>query len=84
MKGFIKIIVSAVVAAVAAGGVLAFRAGGTATAGFDVGRMVLADSVIGHAISDGEFPGAVLCVVRRAADGRSAGDILYLLPYAFR
>lgn len=84
MKGFIKIIVSVVVAAVAAGGVLAFRAGGTAAAGFDVGRMILADSVIGHAISDGEFPGAVLCVVRRAADGRSAGDILYLKAYGNR
>ncbi len=84
MKGFAKIIMSIAVAAVAAGGMLAFRSVGTKAAGFDVGRMALADSVIVRAIADGEFPGAVLCVVRRAEDGRSVGDVLYLKAYGNR
>lgn len=44
-------------------------------------RMVLADSTIENAIHKGEFPGAVLCVVKRADDNRSMGDILYLKAY---
>ncbi len=84
MKGFVKTIVSLIAVAAAAGGVLAFRSGGAAGAGFDLGRMALADSVILHAIADGEFPGAVLCVVRRAEDGKSAGDVLYLKAYGNR
>lgn len=47
-------------------------------------RMSLADSAIVRAIDDGEFPGAVLCVVRRAADGESMGDIAYLKAYGHR
>ena len=41
-------------------------------------RMALTDSVINSAIERDDFPGAVLCVVGRAADGESMGDILYL------
>ena len=47
-------------------------------------RMSLADSVIGSAIARGDFPGAVLCVVGRAADGESMGDVLYLKSYGNR
>ena len=47
-------------------------------------RMVLADSVINSAIERDDFPGAVLCVVARAADGESMGDILYLKAYGSR
>ena len=47
-------------------------------------RMALADSVINSAIERDDFPGAVLCVVGRAADGESMGDILYLKAYGSR
>ena len=47
-------------------------------------RMSLADNVICEAIEAGDFPGAVLCVVGRAADGRSMGDVLYLKSYGNR
>ena len=47
-------------------------------------RMQLADSVINRAIADGDFPGAVLCVVGRADDSQSMGDILYLKAYGNR
>ena len=39
----------------------------------DLGRMECADSVICRAIAHREFPGAVLCVVKRAEDARSMG-----------
>lgn len=48
---------------------------------FDLGRMEKADRAIMRAIDDGQTPGAVLCVVKRAADGESMGDILYLKAY---
>ena len=48
------------------------------------GRMLLADSVINQAIESGDFPGAVLCVVSRAKDSQSMGDILYLKAYGNR
>lgn len=51
---------------------------------FDIGRMAFADSVINEAIADGQFPGAVLCVVRRAEDGVSHGDVVYLKAYGNR
>lgn len=47
-------------------------------------RMALADEVINNAIAEGDFPGAVLCVVSRAADGASVGDVLYLKAYGNR
>lgn len=47
----------------------------------DLGRMECADSVICRAIAHREFPGAVLCVVKRADDARSVGDVLYLKAY---
>lgn len=47
-------------------------------------RMSLADGIIEEAIERGDFPGAVLCVVGRAADGESMGDILYLKAYGNR
>lgn len=47
----------------------------------DLGRMECADSVICRAIAHREFPGAVLCVVKRAEDARSMGDVLYLKAY---
>ena len=46
--------------------------------------MERADSAITQAIDQGEFPGAVLCVVRRALDGESMGRILYLKAYGNR
>ncbi len=85
MKALVKICAALAVAAVVAGGAFALRRSvvcrGTT---FDASRMELADSVISRAIAAGEFPGAVLCVVRRAADGRSMGDILYLKAYGNR
>ena len=47
-------------------------------------RMQLVDSVINRAIADDDFPGAVLCVVERAKDSQSVGDILYLKAYGNR
>lgn len=47
----------------------------------DMERMERADSVICRAIAHREFPGAVLCVVKRAADAHSCGDVLYLKAY---
>ena len=52
--------------------------------GFKVERMALADSVINNAIADDDFPGAVLCVVKKADDGESMGEILYLKAYGNR
>lgn len=46
--------------------------------------MERADSAITHAIDNGDIPGAVLCVVRRALDGESMGRILYLKAYGDR
>jgi len=51
---------------------------------FNVERMALADSVINKSIADDDFPGAVLCVVKRADDGESMGDIVYLKAYGSR
>ena len=47
-------------------------------------QMDYADSVIHKAIADGEFPGAVLCVVRQALDGESMGRVLYKKAYGNR
>ncbi|MBR5138516.1 MAG: serine hydrolase [Alistipes sp.] len=47
-------------------------------------RMERVDSVINNAIAADDFPGAVLCVVRRALDGESMGNILYLKAYGNR
>lgn len=47
-------------------------------------RMQLADSLINQAIAGGDFPGAVLCVVERAKDSQSVGNILYLKAYGNR
>lgn len=52
--------------------------------GFKLERMALVDSVINGAIADDDFPGAVLCVVKRADDGESMGEILYLKAYGNR
>lgn len=54
------------------------------TDGLDPERMALADSAIYRAIADGEFPGAVLCVVRRSEDGRQMGRVAYLKAYGNR
>lgn len=54
------------------------------TEGFNTKRMELADSAIYRAMSDGEFQGAVLCVVKRAADNESMGDIVYHKAYGNR
>lgn len=48
---------------------------------FDLARMEKADKAIMDAIENGDTPGAVLCVVKRAADGESMGDILYHKAY---
>lgn len=50
-------------------------------AGLNSQRMLLADSVIMGAIERGEFPGAVLCVVKRADDGQSMGRVAYIKAY---
>ena len=47
-------------------------------------RMLRADSVITNAIAQGDFAGAVLCVVSKAEDGESMGDLLYLKAYGNR
>lgn len=47
----------------------------------DMEHLLYADSVILHSIADGEFPGAVLCVVKRADDRRSMGEIIYHKSY---
>lgn len=47
----------------------------------DTQRMLSADSVILRAIEHSEFPGAVLCVVKRADDNSSMGDIIYMKAY---
>ena len=47
-------------------------------------QMFYADSVIDNAIAQGEFPGAVLCIVRKALDGESLGRILYMKAYGNR
>ena len=52
--------------------------------GLNLQRMEQADSAIYRAIADGEFPGAVLCVVRRSADGESMGELEYLKAYGHR
>ena len=44
-------------------------------------RMERVDSVINNAIAADDFPGAVLCVVRRSLDNESMGRILYLKSY---
>ncbi|MBP3289559.1 MAG: beta-lactamase family protein [Alistipes sp.] len=49
-----------------------------------VAKMELADSAICRAITDGQMHGAVLCVVRRAADGKSMGEVAYLKAYGNR
>lgn len=51
---------------------------------FQTERMELVDSVINRAIDEDDFPGAVLCVVQRADDNESMGDILYLKAYGNR
>lgn len=65
-------------------GVLSHRGILSDCQGLDMHRMERADSAIIRAIADGEFPGAVLCVVRRRADGESMGDIAYLKAYGHR
>ncbi len=50
----------------------------------DMQQMQHADSAILRAIENHEFPGAVLCVVRCAADGESMGEIAYLKAYGHR
>ena len=47
-------------------------------------RMAKVDSVINNAIAADDFPGAVLCVVRKALDNESMGHILYLKAYGNR
>lgn len=47
-------------------------------------RMERVDSVINNAIAVDDFPGAVLCVVRRSLDNESMGRILYLKAYGNR
>lgn len=85
MKGVVKICVALAVATAVAAGVFALRRSAVCRGEtFDTARMELADSVISRAIAAGEFPGAVLCVVKRAADGRSTGDILYMKAYGNR
>ena len=47
-------------------------------------KMQLVDSVINGAIERGDFPGAVLCVVKRATDKESMGKVLYHKAYGNR
>ena len=47
-------------------------------------RMLRADSVIMNAIAEGDFAGAVLCVVAKAEDGESMGEKLYMKAYGNR
>lgn len=50
----------------------------------DSAKIQLVDSVINSAIAQGNFPGAVLCVVKCADDGESMGDLLCLKAYGNR
>ena len=80
MKRATIIILAVIVAAVAVWclwRMAAYRGHGT----FDLARMEKADRAVMRAIKDGQTPGAVLCVVKRADDGESMGDILYLKAY---
>ena len=80
MKRATIIILAVIVAAVAVWclwRMAADRGHGT----FDLARMEKADRAVMRAIKDGQTPGAVLCVVKRADDGESMGDILYLKAY---
>lgn len=79
MKRAAIIILSAIVAAGAVWGALCVT--DTRDETFDLDRMVKADEAVMRAIESGETPGAVLCVVKRADDGESTGDILYLKAY---
>ena len=47
-------------------------------------RMAKVDSVINNAIAADDFPGAVLCVVRKALNNESMGQIMYLKAYGNR
>ena len=74
------IIISAIIAAaVAAWAVRQAVAGRRPT--FDTHRMEKVDKAVLRAIDDGQTAGAVLCVVKRADDGESMGEILYLKAY---
>lgn len=53
----------------------------SSTTKINMERMALVDSTIDNAIYNGEFPGAVVCVVKRADDNCSMGDVLYLKAY---
>ncbi len=79
MKRAAIIILSIIVAAAVLW--VALCAGCNRRTGFDTARMEKADSAVMRAIAAGETPGAVLCVVKRADDRESMGEILYLKAY---
>lgn len=81
MKLFCKIIVAVVALGVCVALWMLHKPKGVE---LNMERMSLADSVIEEAIEQDDFPGAVLCVVGRAADGESMGDVLYLKAYGNR
>lgn len=84
MKWLVRICIALVVATAVAAGAVAWRNAAECRPALDLSRMEAADSVITRSIAAGDFPGAVLCVVKRAADAKSMGDILYLKAYGNR
>lgn len=85
MKGHIYILLTIALAILILGGVLSLGfEHSKPTKQLNTERMLRADSVINNAIREGNFPGAVLCVVSKAEDGESMGDILYLKAYGNR
>ena len=85
MKQNIYILLSIALLILIAGGVVALGLGESNHGRIlNPERMLRADSVISHAIAQGDFPGAVLCVVAKAEDGESMGDLLYLKSYGYR
>lgn len=85
MKGYIYSLLGIALVILILGGVFTLGLEGcTSTRELRAEKMLRADSVINHAIEQGDFPGAVLCVVSKAEDGESMGDILYLKAYGNR
>ena len=86
MKRFIVIISVVILIAYMAISAIVLSRHGYLSGGYELRseQMIYADSAINSAIADGELPGAVLCVVRRALDGESMGRVLYLKAYGNR
>ncbi len=87
MKRNILILTTLAIMILVAGGVFAALSsedGGSSHRRLNPERMMRADSVINNAIRQGDFAGAVLCVVSKADDGESMGKVLHLKAYGNR